>query len=40
MTMPCYENGKLMMTAAYYKSGNNNDKSDINEDKVCLLLRR
>ena len=27
-----------MMTAACYKSGNN-DKSDNNEDKVCLLFK-
>ena len=29
-----------MMTAAYYKSGNDNDKFDNNKDKVCLLLKR
>ena len=35
-----------MMTAACYKSGNddnesdNNDKSDNNKNKICLLLRR
>ena len=28
-----------MMTAACYKSGNN-DESDNNEDNVCLFLRR
>ena len=28
------------MTAACYKSGNNDDKSDNNEDKVYLLLKR
>ena len=44
--MPCYKTSKSMMTAACYKSGNNNDKSynndksDNNEDKICLLLRR
>ena len=37
--MPCYESGELMMTAPYYKSGND-DKSDNNKDKVCLLLKR
>ena len=37
--MPCYESGKSMITMACYKSGND-DKSDNNEDKVCLLLRR
>ena len=36
--MPCYENGKLMIMAACYKSGN--DKSDKNKDKVYLLLKR
>ena len=46
MTMPRYKNSKSMMTAAYYKSGNddnkydNNDESDNNEDKVCSLLKR
>ena len=44
--MPCYKSGKSMMTVAYYKSGNkddksdNNDEFDNNEDKVCLFLRR
>ena len=38
MTMPCYKNNKLMMTAACYKSGN--DKSDNNEGKVCSFLKR
>ena len=28
------------MTAAYYKSGDDNDKSDNNKDKVCLLLNK
>ena len=35
-----YKNGELIMTLAYYKSGNNDNKSDNNEDKVCLLLKR
>ena len=38
--MPCYKSGKSIMTTACYKSGNDDDKSDNNEDKVCLLLRR
>ena len=29
-----------MMSVACYKNGNNDDKSDNNEDKVYLLLRR
>ena len=29
-----------MMTAACYKSGNDNDKSDNNEDKIDLFLIR
>ena len=37
--MPCYKSGKLIMTTARYKSGNDHE-SDNNEDKVCLLLRR
>ena len=36
--MPYYESGKLIMTAARYKSGN--DKFDNNKDKVYLFLRR
>ena len=28
------------MTEAHYKIGNNDDKFDNNEDKICLLLRR
>ena len=28
------------MTAACYESGNNNDESDNNKDKVCLLSRK
>ena len=40
MTMPCYKSSKLMMTAACYKNGDDNDKFNNNEDKVCLLLRR
>ena len=44
--MPCYKSGESMIMAACYKSGNNdekfdnNDESDNNEDKVYLLLRR
>ena len=38
MTTPCYKSGKSIMTVACYKSGN--DKSDNNEDNVCLLLRK
>ena len=50
--MPCYKSGKLMMLMAHYKSGNDddesdnnnkydiNDKSDNNENKICLLLKR
>ena len=37
--MPCYESGKSMMMVVCYKSGNDN-KSDNNEDKVYLLLKR
>ena len=33
-----YKSGESMMTAACYESGN--DKSDNNENKVYLLLRR
>ena len=40
MTMPCYKNGKSMITAACYKSGNDDNKSDNNKDKICLLLRK
>ena len=40
MTTPCYEIGKSIMTAACYKSGNDNDEFDNNKDKVCLLLKR
>ena len=36
--MPCYESSKSVMTVTCYKSGN--DKSDNNENKVCLLLKR
>ena len=38
--MLCYNSGKSMITAIHYKSDNDNEKSDNNEDKVCLLLRR
>ena len=38
--MPYYESDKSMITIACYKSGNDNDKSDNNEDKICLLLKR
>ena len=40
MTMFCYKNDKSIMTAVCYKSGDDNDKSDNNEDKICLLLKR
>ena len=40
MTMPCYKNGKSLITATCYKNGDNDNKSDNNEDKICLLLRR
>ena len=39
MTMPNYKNGKSIIMAACYKSGNSN-KSDSNKDKVCLVLTR
>ena len=29
-----------MIMATYYKSGKDDNKSDNNKDKVCLLLRR
>ena len=29
-----------MMTAVCYKRSDDNDKSEINENNVCLLLRR
>ena len=35
-----YKSGESMMTPTCYESDNNNDKSDNNEDKVYLLLRR
>ena len=38
--MLCYKSGKSMIKVACYKSGNDNDKSNNNEDKVCLLLKR
>ena len=40
MTMPCYKSGKSIMTAVCYESGNNNDESNNNKDKICLLLKR
>ena len=39
MTMPRYKSDKSIMMAAWYKSRNDNNKFDNNEDKVCLLLR-
>ena len=38
--MFCYENGKSIIMAAYYKSGNNKNKSNNNKDKIYLLLIR
>ena len=38
--MPCYKKGKLIIMTACYKSGNDDNKSDNNEDKICLLLKR
>ena len=38
--MLCYKSSESMMTTACYKSGNDNDKSENNKDKVCLLLKR
>ena len=40
MTMPYYKSDKSIMTAACNKSGVDNDKSDNNEDKICLLLKK
>ena len=40
MIAPHYKSGKSMMTAACYNNGNDNDKSDNNEDEVCLLVRK
>ena len=40
MTMPCYKSGKSIMTAVCYKSGNDDDKSNDNEDKVDLVLKK
>ena len=40
ITMPCYESGKSMVTAAGYESGDDYDKSDNNEDKIYSLLKR
>ena len=39
MTMPCYKSGELIMMAACYED-RNNDESDNNKDKICLLLRK
>ena len=39
MTTFCYKSGKSIIITAYHKSGND-DKSDNNKDKICLLLRR
>ena len=38
--MFCYKSGESIMMAACYKSDNNDNESDNNENKVCLLLRR
>ena len=44
ITMACYKSGESMLTAAQYKSGNNddqsdnNDKFDNNKDKVGLVM--
>ena len=40
MTIFCYKNGKSMITVARYKNGNDNNKSDNNEDKNYLLLKK
>ena len=40
MTIRYYDSGELIMTAACYKGGDENDKSDNDKDKVCLLLKR
>ena len=40
MTIPWYKSGKSIMTAAYYKSGNDDNKFDNNKYKVYLLLKR
>ena len=40
MTMSCYESGESIITADFYKNGNDDDKSDNNKDKVCLFLKR
>ena len=37
--IPCYKNGKSMITVACYKSDDDN-KFNNNENKICLLLRR
>ena len=39
MTMPCYKDGKSIMTLACYKSDNNDEYDNNNKDKVCLLLK-
>ena len=38
--MPCYKSGKSIMLPTSYKSGNDDNKSDNNEDKIGLLLKR
>ena len=38
--MLCYKSGKLMIMAACYKSGNNDNKSNNNENKICFFLKR
>ena len=40
ITMPCYKSCKSMMTTACFESGNNDDKSDNNEDKICFFLNK
>ena len=39
ITMLCYKSGKSMIMATCYKN-DDDDTSDKNKDKVCLLLRR
>ena len=38
--MPCYKSCESMMTRVCYKSGNNDNESDNNEDKIGLLQKR
>ena len=40
MTTPRYKSGKSIIMAVCYQSGNNDDKSDNNKDKIYLLLKR